>query len=153
MQPKNKIRALIFGFVLPYFALVMYFVLGFVFHIRESPLPTWFPYFGMAYLLGTVLLVSVIGRRIARSALAEPTQSVVKPRPAVRVAARVWAGYLIAVWCGFFLYGAVETVRGRFEWQRALPAGAFLLIFIVLFARELYADIKAQRLSDKQGNS
>jgi hypothetical protein len=28
------------------------------------------------------------------------------------------------------------------EWQRALPAGAFLLAFIALFSRLLYSDIK-----------
>lgn len=153
MQPKNKILGLTFGLVLPYIALAMYFVLRNQGHPQEQLLPTWFPYFGMAYLLGTILLVSAIGRRIARSAQGKLTQGAAKPRPVVRMAMRAWAGYLIVVWCGFFLYGAVETVRGKFEWQRALPAGAFLLIFIVLFSRWLYADIKKPSISDKQGKS
>ena len=140
MQPKNKIRALIFGLVLPYFAMVMYFVL----RIQEHPLPTWFPYFGMTYLLGSIILVTVVGRRIARGS--QP-QTTAQSRPAVRVALRAWAGYLIAVWCGLFLWGTVETIQGKLEWQRALPAGVFLLAFIALFARWLYTDFKHPKAS------
>jgi len=150
VKPKNKILALIFGLVIPYFALVMYFVLHIQGHPNEQPFPSWFPYFGMAYLLGTILLVSTVSRRIARSTQAASTPRVTT-RPVVRIAMRAWAGYLVAVWCIFFLYGAVETVRGKFEWQRALPAGAFLLVFIAIFARWLYTDIMAKRLPDKQG--
>jgi hypothetical protein len=134
VQPKNKIRALIFGLLLPYFALVMYFVL----RIQDHPLPTWFPYFGLTYLLGSIILVTLVSRKIARGVQPKAVQS----RPALRVLMRAWAGYLIAVWCGLFLWGAVETARGKLEWQRALPAGAFLLAFIGIFARLLYTDIK-----------
>jgi hypothetical protein len=134
VQPKNKIRALIFGLVLPYFAVVMYFVL----RIQDHPLPTWFPYFGLTYLLGSIILVTLVSRRIARAVQPKAVQ----PRPALRVLMRAWAGYLIAAWCGLFLWGAVETARGKLEWQHALPAGAFLLAFIGIFARLLYTDIK-----------
>ena len=134
MQPKNKIRALIFGLALPYFALVMYFVL----RIQDHPLPVWFPYFGVTYLLGSIISVTLVSRKIAHGVQPKAVQS----RPALRVLLRAWAGYLIAVWYGFFLWGAVETVKGRLEWQRALPAGAFLLAFIGIFARLLYTDIK-----------
>jgi hypothetical protein len=64
VHAKNKIRALILGLVLPYFAVVMYFVL----RIQDHPLPTWFPYFGLAYLLGSVIVLIVVSRRIARGA-------------------------------------------------------------------------------------
>ena len=138
MQSKNKIRALIIGLVLPYFAVVMYFVL----RIQEHPLPTWFPYFGLTYLLGSMILVTVVSRRIAAGT--QP-QTSVQSRPAVRIAVRAWVGYLLAVWCGGFLWGVVETIKGKLEWQRAGPAGAFLLAFIGLFARLLYTDIKGSR--------
>jgi hypothetical protein len=134
MQPKNKIRALIFGLVLPYFALVMYFVL----RIQDHPLPTWFPYFGLTYLLGSIILVTVVSRKNRQG----EQPKVVQSRPALRLVLRAWAGYLIAVWSGLFLWGAAETIRGKLEWQRALPVGAFLLAFIGLFARLLYTDIK-----------
>jgi hypothetical protein len=134
MQPKNKIRALIFGLVLPYLTLVMYFVL----RIQDHPLPTWFPYFGLTYLLGSIILVRVVSRKNRQG----EQPKVVQSRPALRLVLRAWAGYLIAVWSGLFLWGAAETIRGKLEWQRALPAGAFLLAFIGLFARLLYTDIK-----------
>jgi len=54
-------------------------------------------------------------------------------------------GYLLAVWCGGFLWGAVETIKGKLEWQRAVPAGAFLLAFIVLFGRLLYTDVRGAK--------
>jgi len=135
MQSKNKIRALILGLVVPYFAFVMYFAL----RIQEHPLPTWVPYFGMTYLLGTMVLVTVVSRRIGRGM--QP-KTAVESSPPVRIAARAWMGYLLAVWCGGFVWGIVETVKGKLEWQRAVPAGVFLLAFIVLFARLLYTDIK-----------
>ena len=138
MQSKTRIRALVFGLVLPYFAFVMYFAL----RIQEHPLPTWFPYFGMTYLLGSIILVILVSRRIARGT--QP-QTTVQSRPAVRIAVRAGVGYLLAVWCGGFLWGAVETIKGKLEWQRAVPAGAFLLAFIGLFARLLYTDIKGSK--------
>jgi hypothetical protein len=62
VPPKTKVRMLIFGLVLPYFAVAMYFVL----RIQEHPLPSWFPYFGLSYLLGTIILVTAYSRRISR---------------------------------------------------------------------------------------
>ena len=124
--------------MLPYFAFAMYFAL----RIQEHPLPTWFPYFGMTYLLGSIILVIFVNRRIARGT--QP-QTTVQLRPAARIAARVYVGWLLAVWCGGFLWGVVETIKGKLEWQRAVPAGAFLLAFIAIFARLLYTDIKGPK--------
>lgn len=138
MQAKIKIRALVFGLVLPYFALVMYFIL----RIQEHPIPTWFAYFGLTYLLGSIMLVTLVSRRIARGSR---PQAAVQSRPMVRMGARAWVGYLLAVWCGLFLWGTVETIRGKLEWRRALPSGVFLLAFIGIFARLLYIDIKGSK--------
>lgn len=63
VQAGNKNRALIFGLVLPYLAAVMYFAL----RIQDHPLPTWFPYFGLTYLLGSMIVVIVVSRKIVRS--------------------------------------------------------------------------------------
>jgi len=123
------------GLILPYFCLVTYFVL----RIQEHPLPTWFPYFALCYLLGSMILVVAFSRKIARG---EQSQSLQKSQAARRSMLRTWAGYLIAVWAVLFLYGAYQTVMGRLEWQRTLPAGAFLLAFIGLFGRLLYVDIR-----------
>lgn len=123
------------GLILPYIALVIYFAV----RTLDHPQPTWFPYFGLSYLLGTTILVTVFSRKISRAA---PSQTVNKPQPAQRRMLRASAGSLIAVWSGGFLWGAYQTIEGHFAWQRALPAGAFLLAFIALFSRLLYSDIK-----------
>jgi hypothetical protein len=133
--PKTKVRTLIFGLVLPYFAVVMYFVL----RRQEHPLPSWFPYFALPYLLGTMILVALYGRRISRAAQHDLVN---KPQPVRRRVLRAWAGYLIAVWSCAFLWDAYQTISGNLDWHRALPAGAFLLAFIALFSRLLYSDIK-----------
>ena len=119
MKPKTKILALTFGLILPYLALAMYFAL----RIQEHPLPTWFPYFGLSYILGTIVVVMVFSRKIHGDA--QPT-TVQKRASALRWAGRVWMGYLVAVWAGLFLWGAYQTISGNLKWQRALPAGAFL---------------------------
>ncbi len=137
MKPKTKILTLTFSLILPYLALAMYFAL----RIQEHPLPTWFPYFGLSYLLGTIVVVMVFSRKIYRDA--QPT-AVEKPVSALRWVGRVWVGYLVAVWAGLFLWGTYQTISGNLEWQRAVPAGAFLLAFIALFSWSLYKDIKRQ---------
>jgi len=137
VKPKTKILTLTFSLILPYLALAMYFAL----RIQEHPLPTWFPYFGLSYLLGTIVVVMVFSRKIYRDA--QPT-AVEKPVSALRWVGRVWVGYLVAVWAGLFLWGTYQTISGNLEWQRAVPAGAFLLAFIALFSWSLYKDIKRQ---------
>lgn len=139
MKPKTKILLLTFSLILPYFALAMHFAL----RIQEHPLPTWFPYFGLSYLLGTIVVVMVFSRKIHRDAQPGTVQ---RPVSALRWIGRVWVGYLVAVWAGLFLWGAYQTVSGNLEWQRALPAGAFLLAFIALFSWSLYKDIKRPTL-------
>jgi hypothetical protein len=135
MQPKTKTRLLIFGLVIPYLALVMYFAL----RIQEHPLPAWLPYFGLSYLLGTMILVIILSRRFSRSA---PKQTIRKPNRVVQWALRGWAAYLVVIWSVGFLWGAYQTITGRVVWQRSVPAGAFLLAFIALFSRFLYTDMK-----------
>jgi hypothetical protein len=108
VQPKTKIRALIFGLVLPYFAIVMYFVL----RMQEQPLPTWFPYFGLSYLLATMILVTAFSRKVARNA--QP-QSVQRSQPVRRLMLRAWAGYLVAVWCGGLLWGFTKRLKAIYS--------------------------------------
>ena len=50
----------------------------------------------------------------------------------------VWNGYLLVLWSGMFLYGAIETIQGKIPLVRAIPAGAFLLFFIALFGWAFY---------------
>jgi len=126
---------LIYGLVLPYIALVMYFAL----RIRDHPLPAWFTYFAPSYMLAAMILVTLVSRNLRRSTPPEREEGT----PSVwRWVARAWSAYLVAIWSGLLLWGAYLTVRGRLEWQRSVPAGAFLLAFIALFSWPLYKDFK-----------
>jgi len=57
MTPRRKIVLLMFGLIVPYMALVMYFVFPRSGH-PEPILPSWFPYFGLSYILGSIVLVT-----------------------------------------------------------------------------------------------
>jgi hypothetical protein len=138
VKPKTKILALIFGLVLPYIALVMYFAL----RIQEHPLPTWFPYFGLSYILATMIVVMVFSRKVYRGTQPEGVE---KPKSVWLWLGRAWMSYLVAIWSGGFLWGAYLTFKGNLEWQRSVPAGAFLLAFIALFSWALYKDFKRIR--------
>jgi hypothetical protein len=127
VKPKTKILLLLAAFVVPYMALVMYFA----FQYRNLPFPPWFPYFGLSYILGGSILFAVLRQRIARKA---PPGSLEKLKPSIKRRLLVWQGYLIVVWSALLLWGIYETIMGEYPWQRTLPAGAFLLAFIVLFS-------------------
>jgi hypothetical protein len=45
---------------------------------------------------------------------------------------------LIIFWILFLLYGVIETARGKIPLNRAIPAGAFLLLFIGIFGWSAY---------------
>lgn len=135
MKLKTKTVLVTLGVFLPYFVMAFYFAL----RIQRHPLPTWFPYFGLSYMLAGLILIPIIIRRISRGT--QP-QIAAAPQPGRQRAIRVYAGYLILIWSGLFLYGAYLTIIGKLEWRRSIPAGAFLLAFIALFSRLLYTDIK-----------
>jgi hypothetical protein len=126
VKPKTKILILLAAFVIPYMALVTYIV-G---QNRNPPFPPWFPYFGLSYLLGGSILFAVLRQRIARKA---PPGSLSKLKPSMKRKLLAWVGYLVVVWSALLLWGIYETIMGEYPWQRTLPAGAFLLAFIVLF--------------------
>lgn len=111
MKPKTKILILVFSLVLPYMALVMYFAL----RIQEHPLPIWFPYFGLSYILGTIIVVMVFSRKIYRTA---GPVSEKKPKSVLLWLGRAWMVYLVVLWCGFFLRDAYRTLTGSlFSWH------------------------------------
>jgi hypothetical protein len=134
MTPKNKIFALVFSLILPYMAIVVFFASS----LPQQPLPRWFPYFGACYIFASILLASIMGRRIARNA---PQQSSPKSQAASRwVRGRVIG--LIGFWSLLLLYGAYRTLNGDFPLERAIPAGGILLAAIGLFSWLLYRDYR-----------
>jgi hypothetical protein len=60
-----------------------------------------------------------------------------KARAAVATSATV-SNRLIIFWILFLLYGVIETARGKIPLNRAIPAGAFLLLFIGIFGWSAY---------------
>lgn len=139
MTPRRKFVLLIFALIVPYMAFVMYFALR---SIQPGQiLPTWFPYFGLSYILGSMVLVMVASRRIFHNV---PREASPKAQSTLRWA-RAWTMYLVAIWSGFFIYGACRTLKGDFPMERAIPAGAFLLAFIGLFSWSLYRDYHARK--------
>lgn len=135
MQPRTKIIVLSCVLLLLYMAFVVFFAV----RSEEHPLPTWFPYFGMSYILGSVLLVGIVSRRIYRGT---PSETAQEPSLTGGAWARGWMARLVLFWSALFLWGAYRTLTGHLDWHRSLPAGAFLLAFIVLFAWALYRGFK-----------
>ncbi len=140
MSPKRKVVFLIFGLILPYMAVVMYFVFPRPGHAHPI-LPGWFPYFGLSYILGSIVPVMVVSRKTFRNA----PQQVPKKQQALAWLGRAWAMYLVVVWSGAFVWGAYRTAKGDFQMKNAIPAGAFLLAFIGLFSSSLYHDYRARK--------
>ena len=69
--------------------------------------------------------------------------------PLLRKAIRTSA-CLVIFWSLLFLYGVIQTVRGKIPLERSIPAGAFLLFFIGLFGWSLYRAKRGKGLSWKQ---
>jgi hypothetical protein len=98
----------------------------------DGLLPSWFPWFCLSYMLGSMLIVSAYSRRIHRN------DKPIKIRPSVKWGIVGYEGYLIALWSGLFLWIAYRGFTGQLGWRTAVPLDAFLLAFITLFSRELY---------------
>ncbi len=145
MTPRRKIAFLMYGLILAYMALLIYFVFPRSGH-PEPVLPSWFPYFGLSYIFGSIVLVVFLSRRVSSNA----AQGVSTTPRSTPWRARAWATYLIAIWSGLFIYGAYRTLKGDFPMERAIPAGAFLLAFIGLFSWSLCRDIQARKNQTNQ---
>jgi hypothetical protein len=142
MSARSKILFFIFGLILPYLGLAMYFVS----RLPEHPLPVWFPYFGACYLLGTVLLVAIVTPRFS------PGLQQQGPRhpPAASPSVRWRALSLVAFWCALLVYGTYKALTGAIPLARAIPAGVILLAGIGVFSWLLYRDNDARARSTKR---
>jgi hypothetical protein len=132
MSPKARVTLLLLGLAFPYLVFVLYFILTAI-PGSENPFPSWFPWVALTYMLSGIVAASVLGPRIFRNA---PPPPQAQARRAFTIA-KGWSLYLVLVWSGFFLYGGYRTLKGDFPLERALPAGAFLLAFIGIFAWSL----------------
>ena len=139
MNPKYR-PAIFFGIVFvlmaPYLGFVMYYSQRF----PSNQWPAWFTnaiaVWFIANFLIIVLLVKRIFRRQGQGEVqvvddAERARSVVEK--SVRTSTR-----LVIFWSLLFLYGVKETIQGKIPLIRAIPGGAFLLVFIGIFGWGVY---------------
>jgi hypothetical protein len=132
MNPKFR-PAILFGIVLvlmaPYLGFVMYYSQRF----PSNQWPAWFTNTIAVWFIANFLIIMLLVKRIFRGQAVEPQ----KARRASTVS-QIVSSYLLIVWSVLFLYGAKETMQGEIPLNRAIPAGAFLLIFMGIFGWGLY---------------
>lgn len=116
----------------PYFGFVIYYSRQF----PSNQWPTWFTntiaIWFIANFVAVILLVRLT-RRIFGNQVVDVVKARVLEDKAIRINTR-----LVIFWSLLFLYGVVTTVRGKIPLERAIPAGAFLLLFIGIFAWSVY---------------
>jgi membrane protease YdiL (CAAX protease family) len=135
MNPKYKpliFVLLVFVLLVPYLGFVLYYSPQF----PPNQWPSWFTNTIAIWFVVNFLILMLLGKRIFRGQPAEAVEPQ-KVRRASRIL-QVFGGYLVIVWSILFLYGLRETIRGEIPLTRAIPAGAFLLFFIVTFSWSIY---------------
>jgi hypothetical protein len=130
----SKYRGAIFlaiGFALmvPYLGFVTYWALRF----PSGHWPAWLTNTIGLWFTANFLILLLVARRIFRGQVVEQE----KARRAAAISKSI-SWYLVILWSLFFLYGTVETIKGKLPLDRAVPAGVFLLFFIGIFGWSLY---------------
>ena len=120
---------------IPYFAFVMYFGTRY----PSGHLPAWFTNTILGWFTANFLIAILAAKRIFKGQVVDPEKARVARRSSAAVTTR-----LLILWSALLLLGAAETIRGKIPLDRALPAGAFLLFFVVLFAWYLWRTKRAK---------
>jgi hypothetical protein len=125
-----------FALMLPYLAFVVYFSR----RLPQNNLPLWFTNTLAIWFVANFLVLVLLAKKIFRRQVSATQNS---PQTSTKMWAGGWVfrivvSYLVILWCAFFLYGVKGTIEGKYALNRAIPAGAFLLFFIVLFGWSLY---------------
>jgi Na+/melibiose symporter-like transporter len=152
MNPKFRSSSVFllsaFAVMLPYFAFVVYFSL----HLPRNHFPSWFTNTIAVWFVANFLALWLLARRMFRRQEAAQSQEVssnpAKTKFLVWIL-RIGASYLVIVWSVFFLLGARETIQGKYVLSRAIPAGAFLLLFIGLFGWGVYRSFQRKAKSTR----
>jgi hypothetical protein len=120
--------------MVPYLSFAVYCVHRF----PSKQWPTWATDVMGIWFIANFILTMLLFRTIFRG-----QAQVVEPQR-VRFAvviARFFVSYLLIVWTVLFFYGIRYTITRNVPLNRAIPAGAFLLLFIGLFGYSLYRDM------------
>jgi hypothetical protein len=135
--------AIAFALNIPFVAFVVFFSLRF----EQNHWPVWLGNALLIWFIANFLILFLVARKMFRkqNITAEKT-----PVPSSKKGPGLWIirgviGYLVLVWSVFFVKGVIETVRGEYEPARAIPAGIFLLFFILLFGWTLYRSFQPRK--------
>jgi hypothetical protein len=143
MNPKSRAAILVgtaVALTIPYIAFAVYFSLKF----PPNHFPVWFTNILLVWFLANFVVVYLISRRMAKKQLPATGKSQIQSR---KSSAGVWilrivGSYLVLVWTVLFLHGVKGTIQGEYPLVRAIPAGAFLLFFILVFAWGIYRSFR-----------
>jgi hypothetical protein len=126
MKPGHKIVMLAFALIAPYVAVVILLIARY----PPNNIPEWIPLVGGCYMLATILLLGVCGKRIAGRSRTPVQPSRTSERMWVTVG-MLFITYLLVLWSCFFVYGTFEFFKGEIPTSRAVPAGTLLLAFML----------------------
>lgn len=116
----------------PYLGFVTYYSQRF----PSNHWPLWFTNTILIWFVANFLvlmLVTRLTRRMFPIQITDAEKAHVVGQNAVRYATR-----LVIFWVGLFLYGLIQTMRGKVPIERAVPAGLFLLLFLGFFGWRIY---------------
>ena len=120
---------------IPYFAFVMYFGTRY----PSGHWPAWFTNTLLGWFTANFLVAIVVAKRIFKGQVVDPEKARAARERSAAVTTR-----LLVLWSALLLLGAAETIQGKIPLDRGLPAGVFLLFFVVLFAGFLWRTKRAK---------
>ena len=142
MNPRYRpafILIIVFALMAPYLGFAIYYSQQF----RPNQVPSWFTNTMLVWFTANFLVLMLLmrlTRRLFKSGIVDIEKAQVFADKALRRSTR-----LVILWSVLFLYGVVQTLRGKIPIERAIPAGAFLLCFIGLFSWSIYRAKRAKK--------
>ncbi len=125
----------------PYLAFVIYSVLRF----PQGQMPVWFSYVTLVWFAGVFVALTFLAKRMFKKNAFDnaqgPRGTSTKTTRAIWIV-RIVGSYLVAFWTVFFVIGVKATLEGKYQINRAIPAGLFLLFFIGSFGWSIYKTFK-----------
>jgi hypothetical protein len=154
MNPRSRASVLVRSAValtIPYVAFVVYFSLK----LPENHWPRWFADVLLVWFLGNFVVVYLIARRMAKK---DPAPTATPTGQSRNNTALLWilravGSSLVIYWSVVFAKGVDGTIRGEYPLDRAIPAGAFLLFFILMFGFFVYRSFRPKASSGAASKS
>ncbi len=135
--------AIAFALTVPLIAFATFFSLRF----QPNHLPPWFGNTLCVWFVANFLILLLVAKKLfKKQSIAEEKTSVLSPKKSRYLwITRGITGYLVLIWTVLFVKGVIGTVRGEYEPVRAIPAGIFLLFFILLFGWAFYRSFRPNK--------